>query len=339
MILAGKYEILDRVGGAAITVDRARNTLSGRTVFLHRLASGSPFAADAMKLALKYVVRHPDNAVVLDVFDDSDSTYLVTADSPEYNSLLDFLPLALAGGNTPQQRSGSPSVQRPAPARETRVADASSFARNIDPKHDAVQPKATPPPERPDPEPAFPAAQPGEFTRAQPGEAMRAQPGEFTRMFSAPLTSPDAKEDILSPSFSPSKARPPSGGAGEFTRLFGSEAPPPPLSTDAARDLLGEKPSPPPITPAPTRTEPAAPGEFTRIISRDALAKSEPEQGPAPDRQLPKPPAAKPPAAKLPPPMRAQTRLQSKGVSPVLILVAALLIAAIAVIAFFMSRR
>src|ERR1700761_9640760 len=127
MILAGKYELLER-GAIAGSIDRARHTTSGKTVYLHRLIPGSASEVGALRLALQYVLRRRDPGLLQDVFEENNCTYLVTDDKPEHLNLLDLLGRAVPPANLPA--SAKPPL--PAPARgqprETRIANLNEFS-------------------------------------------------------------------------------------------------------------------------------------------------------------------------------------------------------------------
>ena len=395
MILAGKYEILERVGGAAITVDRARNTISGKTVYLHRLAAGSAPAAEAMKLALKYAICHPDSGVLLDVAEDGGHTYVVTDDKPEHIALLDFLPWALAGGSNhdggAQQSLERPSLERPSLGKEgqvpqmpataqavgARATDSGEFLKAFDTQGEITRPAAYPAVQRPAPPPG---TTPSEMGAKQPG-ARQTESGEFTRIFKTDLTasaksgpnpmlSGSAKADLTisqpapgeftrlfdtaatgkSAGEMPSAPSSKNSGSGEFTRMFGPRDAAAGYSQSARSDLLGERPSSaPPRQPAQAAS---GPGEFTRIVTGGAVSGA---TGPAQPASTPPGPAAfpagpsinfpvstgaipqvpRPPSLHVPtPPVRPQ-----RGMSPVIVLIAAVLLAALAVIVFFIVKR
>ena len=321
MILAGKYEILERGGSVVGSVDRARHTTSGRTVYLHRLAPGSPSEVGALRLALQYLLRRREPGLLQDVFEENNCTYLVTEDKPEHLNLLDLLGRPAPAANPLATPRPSFSAALPGQPRETRIANLNEFS-----------------PSRREPDKLdLSSSNPDEYTRLfspyasgpENSPPPASSPGSLTEIFDS-LPPPDPEQQFESSS------------SGEYTRLFAAESIRKTTSKDASKDLLGENPLPLPLN----KPDSQSPGEFTRIIGRNALSSGEQSlkgdrAQPAatqPDLPPPLPKLAAPPAFKTTPPM-PQSRLQAKGVSPVLILLFAIVIAAVAVLAFFLLRR
>ena len=373
MILAGKYELLELIGGAAIPVHKGKRAASGEGVFVHRLSSGSPAAMQALTMALRYAIQHPGRGALLDVVDEAGATYIITESKPEYISLLDWLPWALDGRSAGAVRpvvAATPQRSGPPPEGDfTRM-----FARKQTPDSGPL------PPER------APAASPkaserpeGEFTRlfrgghpasgheasAKKEEAFEkaaapespASPGEFTRLFRNPVAQPGQTPDFPSTPAAPKREQ------GDFTRTFGPpeqrarmEPPLPPV--DPPSGVLSDHSRTPPQA-APDVPRPAS--EFTRVIRRgapelptsNAPSSTDPPAAKAdasipiaaPKPALPQiPPVAMPPIPPPPlqaPPIPPAVKLPppSRGVLPVVIVVIAVLVLALALIAFFAIRK
>ena len=221
--------------------------------------------------------------------------------------------------------SGGPAPQRPEPPALGTPAET------------AARPEAVPGPQQaspPQPPPAQPAHEPGEFTRmfqsgwtapAPPSHSAPAsqaqeparQPGEFTRMFQQGLpASPPPAPAVPGPSPVPPPLPASGPEPGEFTRMFQSPLAPAPLEPPAApvRPLgSGGMPAPASPGPGPAWGPPSAglsggpqpspgAGEFTRIFgspgSREQTAPPPSFAGPTAGgaTQLFASPAAPPPA-------------------------------------------
>ena len=170
--------------------------------------------------------------------------------------------------------------------------------------------------------------EPGEFTRlmeqARTPEAAAppsgSKPDEFDAMFHSPLAEGDlARQDLseAKPLPAPEKKEEP----GEYTRLFKIPAPPPASASADATQAFSGRPEPEPEPVEEAVTEEEGPSEFTRIIQAGAVAGPE------------EPPAAESPSEE------AEAEPPRKGV-PVWLIVTliVLLIAAVAVILYFVLK-
>jgi hypothetical protein len=365
MILAGKYEQLAPVGGAVIAVNLARDTISGKTVYLHRLIPGSQQVTDVLKLALQYALKFPGNGVLLDLIEAPDGIYVVTDDRPEHATLLDFLPAVLAGGSTvtpPSPPAPRRPVQRPGPAPSFPMVEPSSpgeftqlFRHGAAPGPIASSPSLA---HADSSKQESVGESPSEFTRmfnsarhhspvgepfgVVPSSAQK-EPGEFTRMFSkVPPLKPQYPGSTEGPGVLPPSQE--SKQAGEYTILFGKANPLVSSAPNSGAGFLNERPPVP--MPPPARTPPpAGPSDYTVVVKGGKLpAASSPgtldEREPtlkSPPAPAVAPPELKPPSVKAPDIPKAQ--LREPVISPTLLLIAVVLVAAMALIIFFVLRR
>jgi hypothetical protein len=370
MILAGKYEQLERVAEAAIAVNRARDTMSGKTVYLHRLIPGSLQGTEALKLALQYSLKFPGNGVVLDLIEEPDGIYVVTDDKPEHAALLDFLPAEIAGGKTvtpPSPPVPRRPVQRPGPVPSFPMVEPSGPGEFTQ----LFRPGVVAGPNAPAPFVAHSGLSkqesagdvPSEFTKkfdavrhadplGQPFGAVPSQeqkePGEFTRMFTTapplkphyPGSAAQYPGSIEGPGVLPRSQE--NKQQGEYTSLFGKAGPLASSARDSGANFLNER-SPVPLTPPASAPLPAGPSDYTVVVrggklpaasSPTTVDEREPTLKPVPTVALPE---LKAPSVKAPDVPKAQ--LEQPAISPTLLLIAVVLVAAMALIVFFVLRR
>lgn len=263
MSLYSKYELEKLVASGEVTTFRARETATGRLVFLHMVGgSGRTLILEALRRWA------PGAAIESGELDDT--PFIVTE------------PIA-------------PFTTFPAWLDQLAVAGQASVEAHPVPPQDAtlpIPPPRTEPPSRP-----LAPAEPGEFTRifsAAPGQPAKPQssaapepgPGEFTRSFGA-LSTPS------------SQASPPAAGPGEFTRMFSQVRPstPPGLQSVGLTPAPSPAPGPapdhspaPPPGPSPT-PGPAPPLGQTPLVSGSASglfsAQAEPVQAAEPPLRKP----------------------------------------------------
>jgi hypothetical protein len=264
-------------------------------------------------------------------------------------------PVAAAAPPPPSAKTAPAAPPPPAasgPGEFTRMFQA-------EPLPDApAMPALPPPPAMPPPTAESPV---GEFTRmfqASPPAAgappipppqpplASAQPGGFTNLFAAPSSGPASPAQPAPvygmPQESPLADRqaPPMGGrpAGEFTQLFGTPgaaapgvpaSPPPPARVQGTTGLF----SAPVAGPLPPAGTPSGPGEYTQVFGAQS---SYAATGVAP----PPPPApAFQPQTGAPPMANAAAAKPQMPIWPVVIVTALVLLAALGLLLYFLSRR
>jgi hypothetical protein len=247
MILANRYELGQLIGGSTIAVQKARAVDTRKSVLVHRLGGASAASVQVLELALRYSIAHPGNRALLDVIDDGGCTYIVTADQPDYISLIDWLLWALSEPAT---------VRGEAPA--SSVLGHRGLAKGSADPHPAYTSGVQ--------RPGMTTPQP--LTSAKPAASSTTSAGEFTRIFqpvpsstSAPVRDLDGITGQWTPAAGSQiswHGESKSSASGEFTGLFGAEKLPSSANPSAPE-------------PAPQKTEPlygskTEPGEYTRLF-------------------------------------------------------------------------
>jgi hypothetical protein len=359
MILAGRYEQLEPLAEAAIPVHRGRDTVSGKSVYLHRLVPGSAQVAEALKLALQYSLKFPGNGVVLDLIEAPDGIYVVTDGKPEHADLLDFLLTELTSGKT---------VTPPAPVITPRPVQRPAHAPVVDPSSPGeftrlFQPAAAPAPHALAPSFAnsglskrgLAGDAPSEFTKkfnavrqadpvgrplgTVPSQEPEESSGEFTRMFNAGRSiKPESPHPREGPRVLPSSQA--SEQPGEYTSLFGTAGPLAPSARDSGASFLNERP--PAAASAHLK---AGPSDYTAVVKGGKMPvapspatanEREPALSPPPMPAVALP-ELKAPVVKAPELPKAQ--LKPTAISSTLLLIAIVLVTAMALIVFFVLRR
>jgi hypothetical protein len=284
-----KYELMKLVHNGEPKTFQARETSSGRIVYLHLL--GNVEAGKQSKLLADLQERRrsfpsPEQSGVIDLDDSKDAPYVVTQALEGLPTLWDWID---TWSLMPRPVAAAPAVAFTPPAPP------------------APPPPLPPPPPVAAPVIAQPAAAPvGEFTQMFLGNVPPAAapapppaaggPGEFTRMFLGPAGAAPPPPAPVSPAFSPPPApaapapAPAAAEPGEFTRMFlgptPKPAPPPPpahpeFARLATQEFQQSPVAPPPQQPPPFEPpayrppEPApppaaakqGPGEFTRFFA------------------------------------------------------------------------
>ena len=270
MDLDSKYEL-----GAVAANDResktfrARETATGREVFVHILFGGKPpGGGESLLSVLSSRMTDPDpatSAQVLEIGDYKGMPFAVTAVVQGFQGLRAWL----EQGRGPVARPATPAAEDPSRVRTFKVPTAPvAPSAPATPEDEFDRLFGTAPASAASPQPA--AAAP-----APPPPASTRQEGEFTQLFRSTLG------DIPVAPPPPQAPRAPAASAPSYT------APPPPPPVPAAAPvppLAKASPAPPPPPQEP------GPGEFTRMFQSETLGDSSVM------------PAAMPPAPPTPPP-------------------------------------
>ena len=281
MDLDSKYEL-----GAVTANDsesktfRARETETGREVFVHILFGGKPpGGGESLLSVLSSRMTDPDpakRAQVLEISDYRGMPFAVTPVLPAFQGLRAWV----EKGGGPR-----PGPVPPAPEAHTKVGvykiPAAPAAPSVPagPEDEFDRLFGTAPASPASPQPAAPAA-----AAPPPPAAGARQEGDFTRLFRSTLG------DI--PVAPPPPAPPPAAAAPPPPPRAPLAAPPPAYAP--APPAAAAVPPPPPARPAPTEPPPAeaaGPGEFTRMFQSGPLGDSSAMAG------MPPPPAMPPPQA------------------------------------------
>jgi hypothetical protein len=241
--LGGKYQKKEQIVPGPVQTFRARETATGREVFVHRVSTTDEQAEQMamLRMLTTVLLRSPEaRRRVLDFGEEQGFWYVVTESEPRCLVLREWLQFEL-----------SRESNAPAP-----------------PKQASAEPPAQPPAEPAHTEPAH--------TEPVHREAAHSEPGEFTRVFQS------VKPEAGQPAGGSSAGMPPHvrDEPGEFTRFFQGGSPGSagklPANPEAKRSP--DRPSrgglvQRPNTPvAPLQQKSAEPGEFTRIFSRPNTA-------------------------------------------------------------------
>jgi hypothetical protein len=250
MILADKYELGQLIGGSTITVQKARAVDTGKSVLVHRLGGASAASVQALELALRYSIAHSGNRALLDVVDDGGCTYIVTADQPDYISLVDWLLWALSEPATLRGERSASGIFGDGGSAKRGATSSSPYTAGVQ----------------------RPAVTAGLPLSSKAVASSTISPGEFTRIFqplpnSTPAPAGDSGE--IAGQFTPAAGSQISwpgesrfSGTGEFTRLFGSEK-----ETSSPNSSSPEPVAEPmPLKPEPLYGGKAEPGEYTRLF-------------------------------------------------------------------------
>jgi hypothetical protein len=281
MDLDSRYEL-----GAVVANDsesktfRARETATGREVFVHILFGGKPPGGGESLLSIllgRMADRDPaKRGQVIEISDYRGMPFAVTAVLPGFQGLRAWL----EGGARPGPVPAAPEAHTKVGVFKVPAAPEDDFDRLFGTSPaSSGPPAATPPP----PGPSASGRQEGEFTqlfRTTLGDVPAAPPQPPRAPAAAP--SPPPVRPSAAPPRVPAAAPPPppppppqhaEPGPGEFTRMFQAE----PRADSAVMPAL----PPPSALPAP-QPAPAA-GEFTRMFQ------ASPQAAPAPPS--PQPPA------------------------------------------------
>jgi len=357
--VAGAFKLLVLIHDGDTKSYLARHPSFDRTVMLHVLPQPGSTACDEL-IALMERLSPAAQKMILDRGEENGAGYLVTDKIADFRSLRDWLEKAAVAplvAPVPAEPAApeAPPVEAPAPAPAPAPGEFTRLFQAV--------PATSAAPDPPPPPAAQPAApQPGEFTRlftgAQSSTATPVSgagvepaaaapqpkpPGAFTKAFRALSEGvPPVPQPAESAPEPPRPSRP-----GEFTSLFQAPLPPAPEQQD-----LGRRVSRPQDAPARPAFQQA--GEFTRMFGvadkPPAPAPVEPPRAPA-QPEAPKPassadpyesmfsvppvsPENEPTAIVAPPPKSA---LSSN--LPIIIILAALLLLALGLIAYFALKR
>ena len=253
MSFLGKYQIVSMIGEGETRTFRAREASTGRSVVLHQLLRSrtSPHQRDLASMVFKYLPRvgaqGPEQFV--DMGEDEDRVFIVTADVPECLDLRKWLQSIadLQGdrGISPRPSQIDPDATqkfsglRPESLQEGLLSTDGTLT--LSSPQSALSEPATPDSEKTQDIEVTPLPQ------APPGS--QREPGEFTRMFSAPGSKKEspgssASQDEVSLR-PPAQPVPPASqeaakkSPGEFTQMF------------FGKDIAGQKAAPPAPPPTP----------------------------------------------------------------------------------------
>lgn len=339
--LGGKYQGAEQILPGVIQTYRAQEASTGRSVFVHRIASSDDPGDQLVlyRLLSAALVRSAGvRKMVLDVRDEGADWFVVTETAPQCLLLREWLQFELNNAGKPAEAERAvprPSAAEPVAAKAAdEPGEFTRFFKGGLPTPPAPKtaggerPSRTGIVQRPNtPMPYVP-----------PTPSRKDEPGEFTKLFnrsenaSAPApaaSSPQSSRDfdnLFGPKAETPMPLPAATPApGEYTKIFGKNNVPPPVQTPAG---LGERArtdfDDPLAAPGASRPAPpvpavsAGPSEYTRVISGNrtaspaAAADTKAEAPPAPQVSIPAPPGLAvptlppPPAVAMPPlPKRA----------------------------------
>lgn len=310
--LGGKYQQPEQIVPGEVQTFRARESATGRVVFVHRVSAGSADQRQAalLRLLLTGLFRSSSaRSQILDFGEEPGFWYVVTESTEKCLLLREWLQLeigsALPGNGAqlskPEDDSDThPKAESPSPTKQK--ADLSGGPIPFVIREQPVQRPApsNPPPApprveyaKPEPVPAKPTLQPTMEHQWQSQWQSQPEPKSERNPEPEPIPAPVKQEPVrveprqeVKPE--PPKPSPSQGEPGEFTRFFQGGLPPSaPGRPDAFRSQdrpsrgFGpvQRPSNPPSTPPKTE-----PGEFTRMFNRTSgeSTGSTPPPSPAP---------------------------------------------------------
>lgn len=256
-----KYELMKLVHNGEPKTFQARETSSGRVVYLHLLGNvEAPRLTDLLTTLQRRRASFPtaEQSGILDLDPSPDAPYVVTPSMEGLNTLWDWIDNWALMPPPPavSQPAHSHPVAAPPPPTPPlqpppQEPPASSGADEFTKMFQAQAAQPAPPAAPAAPAPPSPSVSPGEFTlmfQAQsqqpaaapvpPVQPAPAGPGEFTRMFLMPKESTPAAPSIPLPPQPPAPTAMPTARPaepGEFTRMFigSTQAPPPPPSSSS----------------------------------------------------------------------------------------------------------
>lgn len=271
--LGGKYQGAEQILPGVIQTYRASETLTGRSVFVHRVSSTDDLTQQLVlyRLLSAALVRSPAvRSMVLDMRDEKSDWFVVTDTSPQCLLLREWLQFELDNASKPQESEKSlnglpltaanspnlvtqdvPPTASDEPGEFTRFfrggvppvapkgsgSDAPERRQTDRPLRTGVQRPNTPMPFVP---PGTPnAGDPGEFTKLfNKSGSTSANPGSEGRGLEPSSAARDL-DDIFGPrSGSKMPPTPVPPAPGEYTRIFGKASVPPPIRSQTG---LGER--------------------------------------------------------------------------------------------------
>lgn len=273
--LGGKYRKTEQIVPGPVQTFRARESSTGRDVFVHRVSTSEEPAEQValLRMLTTVLLRSPEaRRLVLDFGDEQGFWYVVTASEPRCLVLREWLQFELNraddSGPVAENPPPSPPSIDPVPSSKPEA-----LKRDETPPGDFTKLFQTSRPTNPVP-PLAPSPSttlsPPEKAAEKPAPPIQSEPGEFTRVFQS------FKPQLVQPSSPSAPAAPASRNEeqGEFTKFFQSG-----LSSGGNKPSNPEvkrsqdRPSRPgfvqrPNTPMPPLPQKLAePGEFTRIFS------------------------------------------------------------------------
>lgn len=265
--LGGKYQKTEQIVPGPVQTFRARESATGREVFVHRVSTTEePAEQVALLRMLTAVLLRSTEArrLVLDFGDEQGFWYVVTQSEPRCLILREWLQFELHSGDS------AVVAAKPAPSTpDTSLPTTPAKPEESAPGEFTKLFQASPPTALKAPPPAGPVAAAPEKRATPPEQPVQSEPGEFTRIFQSFKSQPAQPTSAAS-----SPAPPPNAEPGEFTKIFqsglpaGSKAPSTPeIKRSHDRPSRGgfvQRPNTP-MPPLPQKS--AESGEFTRIFS------------------------------------------------------------------------
>ncbi len=269
--LGGKYNGGEQILPGVIQTYRATEAATGRSVFVHCVASGDDPAQQLAlyRLLAAALVRSPlVRSMVLDMRDENSDWYVVTETAPQCLLLREWLQFEL--GNSAKASDGKKgAAAQPVPSTPVPPPEPARASAPVPP----TTPESAPPP-------AAPVDEPGEFTRfftgnpppapPQPAGGERPSSPDLPRLSDRPTRSGMVQRPNTPMPFIP-PAAPHGAEPGEFTRLFSK-----PGTSEAGQTSRPKSPTDY-QDPSKLRSEPAVsslppssqqPGEYTRIFGQ-----------------------------------------------------------------------